>query len=766
MLANWVTIILMVFALLAVDVPPTHALKQSSKRDCAVCHVMWIDAFKTEQRTLIPWQPGNVLMQDTQGVVSSEDVCYSCHDGYVNDSRAVLWKYNNHSINIKPSKDISVPPDLPMNVKGELYCGTCHSPHGIGAAPEDNPLGFTSFFRVKNVDSSLCENCHTAQAAFKATNGHFLGKSEKPLPAALFDYGSRAASDSNKIICQTCHRMHGARGQGIIVVDNTASRLCTTCHTSQKPLIDSQHDLRVTQPGYQNSRQQSVARSGPCSACHVSHNAAGKRLWARKVTSGNLASQVCLSCHGANGLPAATKLGRHSHPIQQKVSQQVTPGTSLPLFLDGFQPAPEGLIQCLTCHDAHRWNPTQTTGKSLKETNGDGSNSFLRLANDGAAALCVGCHADKQTVNRSDHNLAVTAPQAKNRQGLTVVQSGTCSACHVPHNALAHQLWARPLAARDEIANQMCTDCHRSEGAASAKQTGSNDHPLGITLPRAVLPPPSAMGNLPLPLYESTGKQSDVGRMACLTCHDPHRWTSAVSANHDAQYAANREGSALNSFLRRPNSPSSLLCGACHATQMPVDGSAHDLRITAPSALNVLGQTAAESGTCGACHLAHNSPHALKLWAQPFPPLAADQSAMDALCLACHAKGKNAAARIPAFATHPKDTLISNVMRFNTGSGNYTPLFDQTGAQVQLGELACPSCHNAHQWHLPGTGRTSTGNQDQKGFGRFLRVRSAEAVCIDCHGPDGLYRYLYFHTSRPRIPQSPTGAPPSPEKTP
>jgi len=56
------------------------AAEMRSKRDCAICHVMWLDDFRTDKKTLIEWQSGNVLMKDTQGVVSSEEICYSCHD--------------------------------------------------------------------------------------------------------------------------------------------------------------------------------------------------------------------------------------------------------------------------------------------------------------------------------------------------------------------------------------------------------------------------------------------------------------------------------------------------------------------------------------------------------------------------------------------------------------------------------------------------------------------------------------------------------------
>ena len=63
---------------------PAFAIEMSSKRDCAICHVMWMDDFRTGKETLIEWQPGEVPIKGAQDVVSSEEVCYSCHDGYVN----------------------------------------------------------------------------------------------------------------------------------------------------------------------------------------------------------------------------------------------------------------------------------------------------------------------------------------------------------------------------------------------------------------------------------------------------------------------------------------------------------------------------------------------------------------------------------------------------------------------------------------------------------------------------------------------------------
>jgi hypothetical protein len=58
------------FFISLVTVAPAFALEMSSKRDCVVCHIMWLNDFRTDKETLIKWEPANVLMKDTQGVVS------------------------------------------------------------------------------------------------------------------------------------------------------------------------------------------------------------------------------------------------------------------------------------------------------------------------------------------------------------------------------------------------------------------------------------------------------------------------------------------------------------------------------------------------------------------------------------------------------------------------------------------------------------------------------------------------------------------------
>ena len=123
---------------------------------------------------------------------------------------------------------------------------------------------------------------------------------------------------------------------------------------------------------------------------------------------------------------------------------------------------------------------------------------------------------------------------------------------------------------------------------------------------------------------------------------------------------------------------------------------------------------------------------------------------MDALCTSCHSKGNIAPKKVPLIATHPQGKLINNIMRFNKEKKDYTLIFDASGNEVHIGNISCPSCHNAHKWSL----YASSALVDPKDSltGRFLRALSYNMVCIDCHGPDALLKYQYFHDPDKRSP--------------
>jgi predicted CXXCH cytochrome family protein len=743
-------------------------LEKSSKKGCALCHVMWLDVFRTNKETLIKWQPGNVLMKDTQGIVSSEEVCYSCHDGYVADSRYTVWKYNNHPVFKKPSRDIKIPAALTLSNKDEIYCGTCHSPHsGRAAAPGSSPQetipGPLSFLRAPNVDSSLCESCHVNEAHFKRTHSHPVHTDKLKIPETLFALGSVKAGKKNTVTCQTCHAVHGAKGRHLTVMDNRQSALCMACH-KERTIVGTLHDVRKTMPGETNMLGQPVSESGPCGACHVPHNGAGYKLWARKLIPGHSPSRICLSCHSDAPGSKIKAVGRYSHPIDvsavPKGQAKAAPAplrVNLPVFPEsGAQPSP-GSIECFTCHDAHQWDPNNPDKKGGKSVVADASNSFLRISGSRSSALCVACHQDKRQILAFDHNLVRTAPSAKNIRGETAMVSGPCGACHIPHNAADKRLWARALLHGQGGEPYYCTGCHSKNGVAKQKQVGKNDHPVDVVLKGKDIPPPGRVAKI-LPLYNAGGGTQGGDRIMCRTCHDPHIWsadgkgtvTVDVFTNTTDAAVKNIEGDARNSFLRRAASPTPDLCVVCHEDTALLIGTDHDLFITAPAAKNLLGQTVAESGQCGVCHAVHNSPKDRLLWARDYGPVAKDQHPMNGLCTGCHSKGGVAQDKIPAVATHPKGKLIDNIFTFTDRPTGYIKIFDDHGKEAHVGDLSCSSCHSFYQWDhrikKPGPGRKVEGNANTS----FLRASSDQTVCMNCHGQTAIWRYLYFHSVQKR----------------
>ncbi len=740
---NKYTLCFLIAIAIFIIAPGASALEMSSKRDCVVCHIMWLDDFRTDKETLVDFQPGNVLMKDTQGVVSSEEICYSCHDGYIMDSRNITWNFNRHPTFVKPSKNITVPMDLPLSAKGEIYCGTCHSAHGKGASPHGNPLGRTSVFRDLNIDSSLCEKCHREEASFKFSNSHPVHTDALELPDALFESGGTKATEKNKVICQSCHKTHGAKGKKILIVDNSGSGLCVMCHKDQGLLIDTKHDLRVTLPDEKNINGQPLSESGPCGACHTPHRASGKKLWARPQKQGNPATQLCLTCHGDDTPYEIKRTGKYSHPINVDPLSKDRIPKDLPLFAANGTKDSNGKVQCFTCHNIHRWDPDTPSDRGGKNVEGDSSNSFLRVSNNYSSSLCLQCHTDKKQIVTSDHNLEITAPKEKNFQGVLPSVSGPCGVCHIPHNARAIHLWAKEPYGDKDFVTQLCTACHNENGAAKAKLLGKYFHAVDVPLDKFNI-------STTLPLYDSEGNVVPNGKVVCITCHDPHTWDPN---NPIKDYPnTNIEGDARNSFLRRTNSPSSDLCMACHEDKAYVDGTDHDLNITNRDAKNMLGQTVEESGQCGACHLVHNSPNKIKLWAREFGAVPKDEDIVNALCNSCHSKGNPAEGKIPTIASHPEKRLVNNIMRSNRKLLDYAPIYDkQTGKEINVGNISCPTCHNAHQWNPVIKAKGSYKNLEGAATDSFLRNVSYNNICIDCHGLDALFRYKYYHDPEERV---------------
>src|SRR4030042_4765784 len=96
----------------------------NSSRECAICHIRWVDAY---ERTGSQEGPMEAVLERQAG---SGDMCLSCHDGSVIDSRFKVWSTRHHTTDSVPSAAVKIPSDkFPLDNQGRMTCATCHTAH-------------------------------------------------------------------------------------------------------------------------------------------------------------------------------------------------------------------------------------------------------------------------------------------------------------------------------------------------------------------------------------------------------------------------------------------------------------------------------------------------------------------------------------------------------------------------------------------------------------------------------------------------------------
>jgi len=155
-----------------------------------------------------------------------------------------------------------------------------------------------------------------------------------------------------------------------------------------------------------------------------------------------------------------------------------------------------------------------------------------------------------------------------------------------------------------------------------------------------------------------------------------------------------------------------------------------------------MGQTPVQSGTCGVCHLVHNSKNKIKLWAQEFGQ---GTDVMARMCNSCHSKSGSAKNKVPPISDHPQDKLVNLSGKIKSRE-NFLPLFDPISAEpVTAGNISCASCHNVHQWDPKQAAKGEGVNLEGNATNSFLRMDSPDLMCKDCHGFQALLKFKFFH---------------------
>ena len=719
-----------------------------------------------------------------------EIICQTCHTPhYAKYDASILVKRNSKSALCKTCHDdkkmvANTKHDLSLasgdleNIRGQSVkeagtCSACHVPHGGNSLKMwARPLS-----KGKDKLAELCFSCHSdGKVAAKKQ----VGNESHPVGRKLSSLGHKVdlpgytkdgvqSKGGGRVTCASCHNPHqwnpndptegskpgdpgDASNRFLRVANDTGdSPLCQKCHSDKAAVIGTKHDGANMDEG--------ASGNGVCGTCHNVHKGKGPRMWAREPKAGvDAVSSLCQSCHNEKGLGKEKLVGNETHPVAAPIKnlgikllngEWVVPTEknptkrkmkALPLFDGEGERAKKGdlNVTCATCHDPHLWSSDKNLMNKDPMEEGNGKTSFLRIANRSDGELCANCHVDKLSVVKSKHNIGKFDPKDKNALGQPAGQNHVCGNCHVPHNAKGKRLWARTLDKRLAVTEAMCRSCHKKTGVAKDKLVGDHSHPLGVDTRKL-----AGKGEPTLPLYNKKGEQKTAkkrGRVSCPSCHDPHQWDPQDAASN-AGSDMEGEGDANNSFLRISAAPNGELCVDCHQVKQWVQGTDHDLSVTAPDAADSKNRQISATGVCGQCHSVHNAAWELRLWARN---VGKGQDPQEELCRSCHAAGGIAENKQPVKAVHPENVKAVAVRR-RSHKGAYTPLFDKNGSVANRGVITCPTCHNPHQWSPVREAKGSGKNLEGNARSSFLRNRSEMSLCSTCHGLDALFRYKYYH---------------------
>ena len=567
-----------------------HRGDGSSRKNCVTCHLSWA-----------PEYSAGTGEEDGVAPVATQRMCYSCHHGAVIDSRAALsnrYRDGQHpDIHHQRDPDSSapgleeredkMPKVFPLLGDGELYCGSCHTPHGSGDDLENGDVDTlysehaNPWLRVLNRDGDLCQQCHESKLASTLDSNHppgginhsvgiYLKSSpdsrvkgyalhenlHNGLPESLSNRGLSLGGDSD-MTCQSCHQIHGAVNGELLPLDHIEGEFCASCH-EHEATTDAREARRKGVHPVNIDLEEAVELDGVevkrvnCITCHSVHN--GREESALLTRSTADIETLCSSCHQRHdAFDEVEAKQKGVHAVNMELKEAVT--------IDGEEVTQMG---CLTCHSVHK-GKADTPSLRLDHRNGE---------------LCSRCHESDTAVLNSDHDLRITASESHNRFDQSPHEAGLCGSCHTLHRgpdksksagqdedvekmAFLYSGKFQPYEGDGDVLDRdrICLDCHRDKGVAQDAWVEHFSHPARDLVLRS--------NPREMPLINEANRRAEFGVIACVTCHEPHRWSTEsqppLAFEFDG-HAENVRGDVSNSFLRNKELSDSF-CVDCHGLE-------------------------------------------------------------------------------------------------------------------------------------------------------------------------------------------------------
>lgn len=475
-------------------------------------------------------RPGALTASISGGSTSSE-VCVFCHTPHTAGKEA-LWNRSDAGVVYTPYQSSTTKARVGQPTGSSKLCLSCHDgtvalgrvrsrakPIAMKSAAGTIPKG------PSNLGTDLSDD-HPVSFKFDASLVAANGQLTRPAGSKSIHLDA-----SGELQCTSCHDPHNDRNGKFLVMDNSASALCVSCHKI-RDWSQSSHGLsgrtwngQGVNP-WPHTAEKTVAANG-CENCHNPHGAGGRQRLLNEAPE----EQNCFPCH--NGNAAAKNIQAEfrkisTHPVAR------TMGVHDPMEPDLVSNSGGRHVECADCHNPHA---TAAAGGGASAGVSGTLNGVRGVSSSGANVsqvqneyeLCFRCHGDTAAgparVNRQ-------YPQLNTR--VEFQGSGVMKSFHpvvmTGRNTYVPSL-KPPLTTSSLIT---CSDCHNSDAGPQNGGAGPNG-PHGSAYP-PLLERSLSFANAPATTANSAlcfkchdfvntawPKHLDHIRMtSCMTCHDPH----------------------------------------------------------------------------------------------------------------------------------------------------------------------------------------------------------------------------------------------------
>jgi predicted CXXCH cytochrome family protein len=442
---------------------------------------------------------------------NEQQVCIFCHTPHNASAVQPLWNRSLpvNTYRVYSSSSLVASPGQPTG--SSKLCLSCHDGTiALGSVLSANrPVQMTSGVTTlpqgaTNIGTDLSGD-HPISFTYDSNLATKNGKLADP--TAL---GQRVKLEKGQVQCTSCHDPHDDSRGSFLVMSNTNSQLCNTCHKV--------------------SGQSTITAHNQCAVCHKQHNSpSGAHLMAEATVT-----DTCTTCHGGGSTTTGaivaadlSKVSRHNEEDSPSLARISSTN------------APTNSVNCADCHEPHTMTAGAAGAPRLAPTLGRVSGMSPSGAPVARAKyeyeVCFKCHGDNSDKPYVSRKVIQTNVR---------LQFSPVAASFHPVESPGRGHDVPSLTTNLTVGSLIyCTDCHSSDSstAGGAKGPhGSNISPL-LVANYQTMDGTSESSNAYALCYKCHERSSILSNVSfsrhsiyvvdqhtpCSVCHDSHGISSA-----------------------------------------------------------------------------------------------------------------------------------------------------------------------------------------------------------------------------------------------